>query len=239
MRLIGFFLAGLLFAALGVQTITLRRANTRLETLEKKLAALADEQRLADLHGPHGDQDGVDLNEHGPSAANAAQIHAGLGALGAAAEQAGGLAGIAAAHDSALPLPVELSNPEAREQLATFVRAQIAKERQAEQSQRAQERMQRQTEANATLAQTLGLDPTTSAQFISVLTQAQQQRQDVIMNAAQQNLPRSEVREKIRDVSQKADEQIKALIGEEKFKQYQDTRRQDDPRGGFARGQNR
>lgn len=239
MRLIGFFLAGLLFAALGVQTLTLRKANTRLETLEKKLAALADEQRAADFHDPRAEQEAIELRGSSPGFAASPDVQASLGALGAAAAQAGGLGAIAAANDDPLPLPVELSNQQAREQLATFVRAQIAKEKQAEQNQRVQAMAERQNQANVALAQKLGLDGNTSAQFMSVLTQAQQQRRDVIAQAAESQMPRAEMREKIREVSQKADAQIKSLIGDEKFKQYEETRRQDGPRGGFGRGLNR
>ncbi|MDX2023599.1 MAG: hypothetical protein SF187_25400 [Deltaproteobacteria bacterium] len=239
MRLIGFFFAGLLVATLGVQTIILRKANMRLETLEKQLTAMRDEQHASEMHGAPVEREATLLPSHRPALLDATDLPAAsLGALGAAAQQAGGLAGIAAAGDDPLPLPLELSSPQAREQLAAFVRVQFAKERQAEERQRVQEMIERQNQFNDALAQKLGLAGNTSAQFLSVLGQAQEQRRDLMAKGVQNNMPRAELRDKMREVSQKADDQIKALLGEEKFKQYEDHRRQEGPRGGFGRGAN-
>ena len=232
MRLIGFFLAGLMFAALCVQTLTLRKAALRLETVEKKVAALAEEQRSTDFHDPHSEREALDVPPDRDAVPASLGLEASLGALGAAAAQAGGLKGIAAANDDPLPLPAEFSNQQDREQLATFVRAQIEKERQTQQQQRIEDTLQRQNQSNVELAQRLGLDGNTSAQFLSVLSQTQQQRRDLMAQVADGTLPRMEVREKMREASQRADEQIKSLLGEEKFKQYEETRRQDNPRGG-------
>lgn len=240
MRLISFFFAGLLVATIGVQTIILRKANIRLETLEKQLAALRDEQRLSEMHGSSVEHEATLLPSDRPALLGAPDLQAAsLVALGAAAQQAGGLAGIAAAGDDPLPLPLELSSPQAREQLTAFVRAQIAKERQAAQLQRVQEMTERQSQLNDALAQKLGLTGNTSAQFLSVLGQAQEQRRDLMAKAVENNMPRTELRDKMREVSQKTDDQLKALLGEEKFKQYEDHRRQEGPRGGFGRGANR
>jgi len=134
-----------------------------------------------------------------------------------------------------LPLPLELASPQARQQLSSFVRAQIQKERENAQEQRRQEFLDRQTQTNSALATKLGLDPNIAGQFTSVLAQVQQQRMDVISQARQGELPRSEIREKIHQITLKSDEQLRSLVGDEKFKVYKESEREQGPRGGSGR----
>lgn len=65
-----------------------------------------------------------------------------------------------------------------------------------------------------------------------MLTQSQPQRLDLTRQAREGTLPRADVREQMRQISQKEDEQIRRLVGEDKFKRYEETKRADGVPGG-------
>lgn len=250
LRILGILFGCGLAALVAVQTLALRKASRRLEGMEKRVSALFDEQRSASFGDarPINERRDLQSEQRGFPTPRHNQLAPALGALGQAAKQAGGLAGIVAASDDPLPLPVELSSPQARAQLSDFVRAQIDKEREESQTQRRSQAAERLVQANSDLAQKLGLDRPTAGQFANVLTQSQQQRMDLRFQAGEGTLPRAEVREQMRQISRKEDEQIRRLVGDDRFKQYEETKRADgvpgagrfgagfgSPRGGNAR----
>lgn len=65
-----------------------------------------------------------------------------------------------------------------------------------------------------------------------MLTQSQEQRLDLTRQAREGTLPRAEVREQMREISQQEDEQIRRLVGDDKFKQYEETKRAEGAPGG-------
>lgn len=240
MRLLGILFGTALAAVIAVQSVSLYKAGQRLETLEQRLKALSGEyqEQRSNPDSANWDRGSDSGPAQSPSLrapAPAAGATPALKALAAAAQQAGGLAAIAAANDDPLPLPVELSSPQAREQLAGFVRAQIERAREQSQSQRRHDNLDRATESHAAMATKLGLDPNTAGQFTGVLAQVQQQRMDVLAAAHEGTLPRSELREKMRQITQQSDEQVKRLVGDEKFKVYQDLQSEQRLPGGAGR----
>jgi DNA-binding transcriptional regulator YdaS (Cro superfamily) len=236
MRLLGIVFCGALAAGLAVQSVALYRSNQRLSTLERQLSSLQDPGDSATFNRGGGEvSDGRDQQGNSNERAPSAFAVPALRALSNAAIQAGGLAGIAAASDDPLPLPVELASPQARQQLSSFVRAQIQREREEAQEQRRQEFQDRQAQSNNALVAKLGLDPNTAGQFVGILAQVQQQRMDVISQMRQGELPRNEIREKMQQITQKSDEQLKSLVGDDKFKVYKASEGELRQPGGAGR----
>lgn len=237
MRIVGIFVGAALFIAVLGEGVYIFKQQRRLDELSAKLSSLQEESgaRPSSDYARWAGSD--DYPETGPGPAPRGErlpppeFVPVLEALSAAAHEAGGLANIAASQDASLPLPPALSSPEARQQLRNFIHAQIHQLRQADEQQRAERRAETEERDRAALAERLGLSGRDAERFNAVTAEAQRRRRELMEQARRGELDRVQLRDQLRELYTSTSGELRGLLGEERFTQYQDLRG-----GPWARG---
>jgi hypothetical protein len=141
-------------------------------------------------------------------------------------------------------LPAAISTPEAREQLRQFVVAQLERERQEARVRDEQRMAARMRERRVAAIQPLGLSPGDTEKFLAITDKADAARFAVRDRIESGQLDRGAVRQEMANLREQTDRELKALLGDDRMKKYEEIRRDLGPpeggpgfgRGGFGRG---
>lgn len=131
-------------------------------------------------------------------------------------------------------LPALLDTPEARDQLRQFVAAELQRERD---ERREQQRQARQDEALRRLDQaikTLGLSADEGRRLTDVVMKAQDQRRELRDKIQSGQIARADAGKEMNALRVATDQQIRAIVGDDKAQQFQELQR--PGRGGWPGG---
>jgi hypothetical protein len=138
-----------------------------------------------------------------------------------------------------LALPPALDNPEAREQLRQFVRAQMEAERQETRERQDQRRDEREQAARDRMTKELGLSPAESEKFNQIFADARGARQDLRARVESGQLQPESIGQEMAAMRARNDEQLRGLLGDERMKKLEQLRPRGEgpgPWGGGWRG---
>jgi hypothetical protein len=129
-------------------------------------------------------------------------------------------------------LPPVLDTPEAREQLKQFVAAELQHQRDDWRQQQQQAREQdNQRRMDATI-KALGLNADEGKRLSEVMTKVQDQRRDLREKIQSGQLARADMAKEFTALRDQTDQQIRAVIGDEKAQKFQELQRQNRSPGG-------
>jgi hypothetical protein len=129
-------------------------------------------------------------------------------------------------------LPPALDTPEARDQLKQFVAAELQRQRDDWRQQQQQQREEDQRRRLENAIKTLGLNDSDGKKLTDIVTQSQEQRRDLRDKIQSGQLTRDQIPQAMSALRDQTDKQIRALIGDDKAQQFQQTQRQQGGRGG-------
>jgi hypothetical protein len=226
-------------AGLGVLVIAegayIVRTRTQLATLSDKVEALSAEatREPEPFRRPAVDDPGFDADDSPRGAAPGA--HGKLPPPRFTPEPA------AIDRDSGdpLPLPPVIGTPEAREQLRQFVVAQLERERQEARVRDEQRMVTRMRERRLAAVQPLGLSSAETEKFLAITDKVDAARSSLRDRVEAGQLDRGSIRQEMTALREQSDRELKGLLGDERMKKYEETRRdQGPPEGGppFGRG---
>ncbi len=113
-----------------------------------------------------------------------------------------------------------LASPEAKAEVKRLVAEQLADE----QRQRAAVREQREIQRHERMAAELGLGPSEQDRFVAVLTAMQAEWRQIRAQERAGEKTMAELRPQLAAVQQKADQELRSLLGEERMQKYQSMR---------------
>jgi hypothetical protein len=231
MRVIVLFVLAVLGVAVVAEGAYIVRTRTQMATLEERLATLATERESNTLAAsqrrfeeePAEGQPGDD-NGPRPSARTLPPPKLVVPSPRPAAASA-----------DPLPMPAGLDAPEAREQLRQFILAQLERERQEAQQRVDQRREDRDRQRNEQMAKTLGLAPAETEKMLQILGSTQQARQDLRARIQSGEVRGDAIRQEMQALRGKADQDLQALLGDDRMQKLNELRRQgggdNGPRG--------
>ena len=136
----------------------------------------------------------------------------------------------AAAPDSSgdpLPLPAALSSAAAREQLRQFVVAQLARERQEDKAKADERRQVRLLDWSGRAAKQIGLSDAETQAFNDLTAKNDAARTKLRDQIATGELDRAQIRQQSTALRTDADQQMRALLGDDRMQKLQDFRREE------------
>jgi len=158
-------------------------------------------------------------------------------ALGDAVNEAGGLGAIIASQDGELPLPPILSSAEAREQLRNFINAQLGAQQKLREEERQKRNSERVAEVRTEMTTKLALAPADAEKFNAMVTATQDKRREIFTAIGEGKIDRDQMREQLRALYQKSGDDMRKLLGEQKFGQFEEMRAEMGwGRGGWGNG---
>lgn len=221
MRLVGTFVVAGLVVAFAVQTAVLMKTRSRLGDLEERLGAAGEGA------GPNGSRQGgeddvIEPQFGGrPNRRPPPEFVAAMEALGAAAAAPSNTGS-----GDPLPLPPALATPEAREQLKNFVTAVMQQQREEQRDRARQQREEGDKQARARAAERLGLSGRDAQQFDQILSTMSQSRQELMSKLQAGQIQRGDIGREMGAIRQKTDDQLKQLLGDQRFTQFQEVQRE-------------
>lgn len=237
MRLFAIFLGFGLFAGLVAEGAYIIKQQRQLAVLTEKLNAIQENVAEADR-----ERDGSwRVDPSVPSVQQDERLHnpnlppdfmPALEALGDAVNEAGGLGAIIASQDGELPLPPVLASAEAREQLRNFINAQMGAQQKAREEERQKRSAERVNEVREELTTKLALAPAEAEKFSGMISSTQEKRREIFDAIREGKIDRDQMRDRLRDLYQKSGDDMRKLLGEQKFGQFEELRTQ----MGWGRG---
>jgi hypothetical protein len=128
-------------------------------------------------------------------------------------------------------LPAALDTPEAREQLKQFVAAELQHQREDWRQQQQQQREEYQRLRLESAIKALGLSDSDGKKLTDIMAQAQDQRRDLRDKIQSGQLPRDQIPQAVAALRDQTDQQVRAVIGDDKAQQLQQMQRQGQGRG--------
>jgi uncharacterized coiled-coil protein SlyX len=237
MRLFAIFLGFGLFAGVVAEGAYIIKQQRQLAGLTEKLnaiqenAAEAERERdgtwRADPSRPSVREDERLNNPNLPP-----DFLPALEALGDAVNEAGGLGAIVASQEGDLPLPPVLASAEAREQLRNFINAQMGAQQKVREEERQKRSAERVNEVREELTAKLALAPADAEKFNGLISATQEKRRELFDAIREGKIDRDQLRDQMREMYQKSGDDMRKLLGEQKFGQFEELRTQ----MGWGRG---
>jgi hypothetical protein len=234
MRMVFMFVVAALGVAVVAEGAYIVRTRSQMESLTERVASLTSERESGAMAPPRfmPSDDQGEPDDRGPRPTPTAGLPAPKlvlprpGQVGAAPQPSG----------DPLPMPSGLDSPEAREQLRQFILAQLERERQEAQQRVDQRREDRERQRNEQIAKTLGLSASESERFQQITAASQQARQDLRARIQAGDVRGDAIRSEMQAVRSKSNDDMRALLGDDRMQKFEEIRRQDGGGPGGGRG---
>lgn len=235
MRLVGALLSLVLGVAVVVEGVSLMKTRRQVAELQQRLETLTAQgpsfagtptMGSSEVDQGGGDEGGVRPSGLGRRSAGPPRFLPGTEPPAASAPT------VASANGASLAMPPVLDSPAAREQLKQFVRAQMEAEREERRKAAEQEREQRVQAGRERMARDLGLSPAEADRFSQILVAQQNARRDLGAQVESGTLSREQVGAAYAAARQQGEQDMKALLGDERMAKFQEMNRRGGGRGG-------